>query len=502
MAQPQQAKAQRITPRAKDFSEWYGDVITQAQLADYSPVRGCMVIRPHGYRMWELMQRALDDMIKASGHQNAYFPLFIPMSYLAKEAEHVEGFAKEVALVTHTRLRATGKEGKDAVAVDPTSALEEPLVVRPTSETIIYGMLAKWIQSYRDLPVLLNQWCNIVRWEMRTRLFLRTTEFLWQEGHTAHATSEEAEAEARMILGMYRRFQEEWLALPVLTGLKTDSERFAGAVRTYALEGLMQDNKAMQAGTSHFLGQNFGKAFGVQFQTAAGGLDYVWSTSWGVSTRLIGGLIMTHSDDNGLIAPPKVAPVQVVIVPIWKTDEERSQVSGVGSQMKADLEKSGLRVEFDVRENMKPGAKYFEWEARGVPVRLEIGPRDLAAGQVMLARRTGGKGPVPLQGVTGSVTKALDEIQAGLFAAAKERRERNSIRGATKAQFLEFIKGPGGFVYGGFCGKSTCEAEIKQETNATIRVLPDPEFRSKDVPKTCVWCGAPSVAEAVWAQAY
>ncbi len=280
------AQAQKITPRAKDFSEWYGDVITQAQLADYSPVRGCMVIRPHGYRIWELMQRALDDMIKASGHKNAYFPLFIPMSYLAKEAEHVEGFAKEVALVTHTRLRATGKEGKGAIEVDPTSALEEPLVVRPTSETIIYGMLAKWIQSYRDLPMLLNQWCNIVRWEMRTRLFLRTTEFLWQEGHTAHATSDEAEAEARLILGMYRRFQEEWLALPVLTGLKTDSERFAGAVRTYALEGLMQDNKAMQAGTSHFLGQNFAKAFGVQFQTAAGGLDHVWSTSWGVSTRL------------------------------------------------------------------------------------------------------------------------------------------------------------------------------------------------------------------------
>src|SRR5213076_738233 len=276
---PVMAQAQKITPRAQDFSEWYNDVIMQAQLADYSPVRGCMVIRPHGYRIWELMQRALDDMIRATGHQNAYFPLFIPMSYLAKEAEHVEGFAKEVALVTHTRLRATGKEGKDAVAVDPTSALEEPLVVRPTSETIIYGMLAKWIQSYRDLPVLLNQWCNIVRWEMRTRLFLRTTEFLWQEGHTAHATSEEAEAEARLILGMYRRFQEEWLALPVLTGLKTDSERVAGAVRTYVLEGLMQDNKAMQAGTSHFLGQNFAKAFGVQFQTAAGGLDHVWSTS-------------------------------------------------------------------------------------------------------------------------------------------------------------------------------------------------------------------------------
>jgi prolyl-tRNA synthetase len=496
------AQAQKITPRAKDFSEWYGDVITQAQMADYSPVRGCMVIRPHGYRIWELMQRALDDMIKASGHQNAYFPLFIPMSYLAKEAEHVEGFAKEVALVTHTRLRATGKEGKHAIEVDPTSALEEPLVVRPTSETIIYGMLAKWVQSYRDLPVLLNQWCNIVRWEMRTRLFLRTTEFLWQEGHTAHATSEEAETEARQILGMYRRFQEEWLALPVLTGLKTDSERFAGAVRTYALEGLMQDNKAMQAGTSHYLGQNFAKAFGVQFQTAAGGLDYVWSTSWGVSTRLIGGLIMTHSDDNGLVTPPKLAPVQVVIVPIWKSDEEKAKLLETGAGIKRDLEQAGVRVEFDQREGMKPGAKYFEWEARGVPVRLEIGPRDLASGQVILARRTGGKTPAPLAGVAGTVTKALDEIQTGLLAAARERREKNSIRDATKAQFLEFINGPGGFVYGGFCGDPACEAEIKQQTNATIRVLPDPEFRSKETPKTCMWCDAPSIVEAVWALAY
>jgi prolyl-tRNA synthetase len=363
-------------------------------------------------------------------------------------------------------------------------------------------MFAKWIQSYRDLPLLLNQWANVVRWEMRTRLFLRTTEFLWQEGHTAHATSEEAESEARLILGLYRRFQEEWLALPVLTGLKTDSERFAGAVRTYALEGLMQDNKAMQAGTSHYLGQNFAKAFGVQFQTAAGGLDYVWSTSWGVSTRLIGGLIMTHADDNGLIAPPKVAPVQVAIVPIWKTDDERNQLSVVGNQIKSDLEKAGVRVEFDVRDNMKPGAKYFEWEALGVPVRLEIGPRDLASGQAVLARRTGGKGPVSLQDLTGAVTTALDEIQAALLSAAKERREKNSIRGVTKAQFLEFIKGGGGFAYGGFCGDPACETEIKEQTNATIRVLPDPEFRSKEAPKTCMWCDAPSVAEAVWAQAY
>ncbi len=461
-----------------------------------------MVIRPHGYRIWELMQRALDDMFRASGHRNAYFPLFIPMSFLAKEAEHVEGFAKEVALVTHTRLRATGKEGAGAIAVDPTSELEEPLVVRPTSETIIYAMFAKWIQSYRDLPLLLNQWCNVVRWELRTRLFLRTTEFLWQEGHTAHADEAGAEQEARLILGIYRRFAEEWMAMPVITGAKTESEKFAGALRTYAIEALMQDNKALQAGTSHNLGQNFAKAFNVQYQTASGRLEYAWNTSWGVSTRLIGGLIMTHSDDNGLVAPPQLAPVQIAIVPIWKTDEERNRLSVVGRQVKADLEKSGLRVEFDDRENMKPGAKYFEWEALGVPVRLEIGPRDLASSQVVLARRSGAKGPVALQSVTGSVTTALDEIQQALFAAARERREKNSIRGATKGQFLEFMKGGGGFAYGGFCGSPTCEAEIKTQTNATIRVLPDPEFRSKEVPKQCMWCDAPSIAEAVWAQAY
>jgi prolyl-tRNA synthetase len=463
-----------------------------------------MVIRPHGFRIWELMQRALDDMFRATGHRNAYFPLFIPMSFLAKEAEHVEGFAKEVAVVTHTRLRATGKEGADAIAVDPTSALEEPLVVRPTSETIIYAMFAKWIQSYRDLPLLLNQWANVVRWELRTRLFLRTTEFLWQEGHTAHVDEADAEREARLILGIYRRFCEEWMAMPVITGVKTESEKFAGALRTYAIEALMQDNKGLQAGTSHNLGQNFAKAFGVQYQTAAGGLEYVWNTSWGVSTRLIGGLIMTHSDDHGLVAPPKLAPVQVVIVPIWKTEDERAQLSAVGRQLKDDLEKNGLRVEFDQRENMKPGAKYFEWEALGVPVRLEIGPRDLASGQAVLARRGGGKGPVSLQGMVNSVTTALDEIQASLLAAARERREKNSTRGVTKTQFIELMQlaSGGGFAYGGFCGSPSCEAEIKAQTGATIRVLPDPEFRSKEVPRNCMWCGAPSIAEAVWAQAY
>ncbi|OLC08244.1 MAG: proline--tRNA ligase [Gemmatimonadetes bacterium 13_1_40CM_70_11] len=496
------AQAQRITPRAKDFSEWYNDVIMQAELADYSPVRGCMVIRPLGYRVWELMQRALDDMFEATGHRNAYFPLFIPMSFLAKEAEHVEGFAKEVALVTHTRLKATGKAGAGAVAVDPSSALEEPLVVRPTSETIIYAMFAKWIQSYRDLPLLLNQWCNVVRWELRTRLFLRTTEFLWQEGHTAHATEPEAEAEARLILGIYRKFAEEWMAMPVLTGVKTESEKFAGALRTYAIEALMQDNKGLQAGTSHNLGQNFARAFGVQYQTAAGGLEHVWNTSWGVSTRLVGGLIMTHSDDNGLIAPPKLAPVQAVIVPIWKTDEERSQVSDLGGRVRDQLAKAGIRVQLDLRDNLKPGAKYFEWEAKGVPLRLELGPRDLAAGQALAARRTGGKSPMKLDGIAAAVTKALEETQAALLAAATRRREEHSLRGATKARFIEFMKEPGGFVYGGFCGGGDCEAAIKAETGATVRVLPDPEFRSPEAPQTCLWCDKPSVAEAVWAQAY
>ncbi len=496
------AQAQKITPRAKDFSAWYNDVIMQAELADYSPVRGCMVIRPHGYRLWELMQCALDDMFRATGHQNAYFPLFIPLSFLAKEAEHVEGFAKEVAVVTHTRLRATGKTGSGAIAVDPESALEEPLVIRPTSETIIYAMFAKWIQSYRDLPLLLNQWCNVVRWELRTRLFLRTTEFLWQEGHTAHATEADAEAEARQMLGVYRAFQEQWMAVPVITGVKTEREKFAGALRTYALEALMQDNKALQAGTSHNLGQNFSKAFNVQYQTTSGGLEHVWNTSWGVSTRMIGGLIMTHGDDNGLVCPPRLAPIQVVIVPIWKTDEEHSQVTGVGERVKADLVKLGLRVELDVRDTVKPGAKYYEWEARGVPLRLEIGPRDVAGGQVMIVRRTGGKAPVKLDGLAAMVVRALDEIQVALLQAAKDRRDANSIRGVTRQRFIEFMKDSSGFAYGGFCGSDACEAEIKQETGATVRVLPDPEFRSPEAPRTCMWCGAASVAEAVWAQAY
>jgi len=475
-----------ITPRAEDFSQWYNDVIMRAELADYSPVRGCMVIRPRGYGIWELMQRALDDMFKETGHQNAYFPLFIPQSFLAKEAEHVEGFAPQTAVVT----RGGGKE------------LEEPLVVRPTSETIIYALFAKWIQSYRDLPLLLNQWANIVRWEMRTRLFLRTTEFLWQEGHTAHATDDEAQEETRLILGLYRRFMEEWMAMPVITGRKTESEKFAGAVRTYACEALMQDNRALQAGTSHHLGQNFAKAFEVKYQTADGGLDHVWNTSWGVSTRLVGGLIMTHSDDTGLVCPPRLAPTQVVIVPIWKSDEQRAAVLEVANRLKTELRQAGMRIELDDRDGLKPGAKYYEWEGRGVPVRLEIGPRDVAQSQAMVARRTGGKSPSSLADIVSTLRSTLEGIQRDLLSAAVVRRDENSYRSVTREQLVELMTGPGGFAYGGFCGGESCEMEIKERTKATIRAIPDAEFASDPAPQTCLWCGETAVNEAVWAKAY
>ncbi len=475
-----------VTPRAEDFSQWYNDVIMRAELADYSPVRGCMVIRPRGYGIWELMQRALDGMFKETGHQNAYFPLFIPQSFLAKEAEHVEGFAPETAVVT----MGGGK------------VLDEPLVVRPTSETIIYSSYAKWIQSYRDLPLLLNQWANIVRWEMRTRLFLRTTEFLWQEGHTAHATDAEAQEEALLILDIYRRFMEEWMAMPVVTGVKTDSERFAGALRTYACEALMQDNRALQAGTTHHLGQNFAKAFDVTFQTADGGVDYVWSTSWGVSTRLVGGIIMSHGDDTGLVCPPRLAPTQVVIVPIWKSATDRVLVMEVSQRLVRQLRDGGIRVELDDRDGMKPGAKYYEWEGRGVPVRLEIGPRDVAQDQVVVARRTGGKTSVKLSDLNRMLSYTLDEIQKQLYSTAVERLEQNSIRNVHKDQFIEFMNGRAGFAYGGFCGNERCEQEIKDLTKATVRVLPDPEFRSDPSPAECAWCGMPSVSEAVWAKAY
>jgi prolyl-tRNA synthetase len=481
------AESKALTTRTADFSAWYNEVIARAELADYSPVRGCMVIRPNGYAIWEQMQQALDRMFKDTGHQNAYFPLFIPQSFLSREAEHVEGFAPETAVVTI----AGGKE------------LEEPLVVRPTSETIIYSMYAKWIQSYRDLPLLINQWANVVRWELRTRLFLRTTEFLWQEGHTAHASEAEAEAETRQMLGVYRRFAEDWMAMPVITGRKTDSEKFAGALRTYAIEALMQDNKSLQAGTSHNLGQNFARAFEVTYQTSEGSIDFVWNTSWGVSTRLIGGLIMTHSDDSGLVCPPKLAQWQVVIVPIFRTDEERGSVLAAADRLLRELRAAGVRTHLDAREGMKPGAKYYEWEARGVPLRLEIGPRDVAAESAMLARRVGAKKEsVPMAGLPGRIQSEMEAMQIALLEAARERRERASLRGANRAEFIARMEGEGGFVYAGFCGSPTCEAEIKEQTKATIRVLPDEEFRSPKQPTTCMWCDAPSTAEAVWARAY
>jgi prolyl-tRNA synthetase len=484
----------KLTTRAEDFSAWYNEVVLRAELADYSPVRGCMVIRPLGYGIWERMQRALDDMFKATGHKNAYFPLFIPESFLHKEAKHVEGFAPEVAVVTH----GGGKK------------LEEPLVVRPTSETIIYSMFSKWVQSYRDLPLLINQWANVVRWEMRTRLFLRTLEFLWQEGHTAHATHDEAEEEARRMLGVYRTFMEGWMAMPVITGQKTAAERFAGALRTYACEAMMQDNKALQAGTSHNLGQNFAKAFDLKFQSESGTQEYAWNTSWGVSTRLVGGLVMTHGDDVGLRVPPLLAPTELVIVPIWRGDADRGRVLEAARRIEQTLgnwerrERNRLRVHLDARDGMKPGAKYYEWELRGVPLRMELGPRDLDNNQAVLVRRdTKEKRPVPLDTIGKEVEELLERIQADMLATARERMDARSLRGPiTYDRFRQLMDGEGAFVYAGWCGSENCEAQIKEETKATIRVLPDEEFRSAEAPKTCLKCGRTASAEALWAKAY
>jgi prolyl-tRNA synthetase len=484
------ADEQKLTTRAQDFSAWYNEVVLRAELADYSPVRGCMVIRPNGYGVWERMQRALDDMFKATGVRNAYFPLLIPESFLRKEAQHVEGFAPETAVVT----RGGGKE------------LEEPLIVRPTSETIIYAMFAKWIQSYRDLPLLINQWCNVVRWEMRTRLFLRTLEFLWQEGHTAHATHDDAEAETRLILSIYRRFMDEWMAMPVVTGLKSKSETFAGALRTYACEAMMQDNKALQAGTSHNLGQNFARAFEVTYQTEGGGTEYVWSTSWGVSTRLIGGLVMAHGDDIGLRVPPLLAPIELAIVPIYRSDDQRGRVLEAADRVRDTLANAAtpIRVQVDTRETMTPGAKYFDWELRGVPLRLELGPRDLDQNQGVLVRRDSrAKRPVPLAELPRVASELLATIQRDMFAAALERREANSLRGPiTYDRFRQVMEGDGAFVYTGWCGSADCESAVKEDTKATIRVLPDPEFRSPEAPPSCIKCGETAIAEALWAKAY
>jgi prolyl-tRNA synthetase len=500
------ANEKALTPRAEDFSAWYNEAVLRAELADYSPVRGCMVIRPYGYRLWELMRDQLDRRFKETGHQNAYFPLFIPQSFLAREAEHVEGFAKEAAIVTHTRLKATGEKGAGALIPDPESKLEEPLVIRPTSETIIYEMFSRWVQSYRDLPLLINQWANVVRWEMRTRLFLRTTEFLWQEGHTAHTTEAEAEEETLRMLGVYREFMEEWMALPVVTGPKSRSETFPGALRTYATEALMQDNRALQNGTSHNLGQNFSRQFNLTFASESGGEEYAWNTSWGVSTRMIGGLVMTHGDDQGLVIPPRLAPIQVVIVPIFRKDEERDLVLGKARQIAGAL--APIRTHIDGRDKMTPGAKFFEWETKGVPFRIEVGPKDIAKGQLVLARRIVAQGGerkefLPEAEVLEGMEQRLEEFQGFLLERARERREANSHRGvADYGRFREIVEGPGGFVYTGWCGSEECEVRVKEETRATIRVLPFEEFRSPEAPTRCIACGGAAQAEALWARAY
>ena len=473
-----------ITPQSQDFGRWYIDVVRRAELADYSPVKGCMVIRPYGYAIWELMQQGLDRRFKATGHVNAYFPLFIPESLLMKEAEHVEGFAPQVAWVTQ----------------GGTEVLEERLVVRPTSETIIGTMYAKWIQSWRDLPILINQWANVVRWEKVTRLFLRTTEFLWQEGHTAHETAEEAEHETRKMLGVYKEFAETELAMPVIDGQKTDSEKFAGAERTYSIEALMRDGRALQAGTSHNLGQNFSKSYEIRFQARDKSLQYAWTTSWGVSTRLIGGVIMTHGDEGGLILPPRIAPYQVVMVPIPRGNW-RETVLPKAQAIRDELVARGIRVMLDDRDSQTPGWKFNEWEMRGVPLRLEIGPKDIEKSQVVLARRdTREKSFTPMEGLAAHVEQRLVEIQAALFDRAMKFRTEHTSEASTYDEFKQIMDGRPGFVIAPWCGSVTCEATIKTETQATIRNIP---FSSAPLEgKSCMKCGQPAVASAWFAKAY
>lgn len=488
--------AKRITDREKDYSQWYLDVVKEAKLADHSPVRGCMVIRPHGYALWENMKLALDQMFKDTGHENAYFPLFIPKSFLSKEAQHVEGFAKECAVVTHSRLKSVD----GGVEVDPESRLDEELIVRPTSETIIWDAYKNWIQSYRDLPILINQWANVVRWEMRTRLFLRTMEFLWQEGHTAHATEQEAVDETLQMLDVYRTFAEEYMAMPVVTGVKTASERFAGAIDTYCIESLMQDGKALQAGTSHFLGQNFAKAFDVKFQDHDGEHKYVWATSWGVSTRLIGGLIMTHSDDKGLVLPPKLAPYQVVVVPIYRSDEQRTEVLEYARPIINSLKEKGITVKLDNRDNFKPGWKFAEHEAQGTPLRIAIGPRDVKNGNLELARRdTFEKNIISNENVAEHIDELLDTIQNDLFSAAKKRIESNTHHAENYDEFKDIIENKGGFVYAHWDGTDETEAKIKEETKATIRCIP---LNSDDKPGKCMISGETSPKKVLFARSY
>jgi len=489
--------AKKITKREEDYSKWYNDIVIQADLAEYSAVRGCMVIKPSGYAIWESMQAELDKMFKETGHVNAYFPLFIPKSYFAKEAKHVEGFAKECAVVTHYRLKNSEDGG---IEVDPNAKLEEELIVRPTSETIIWDTYKNWIQSYRDLPLLINQWANVVRWEMRTRLFLRTAEFLWQEGHTAHATRNEAEVEAKKMLEVYADFAENYMAIPVIKGVKSESERFAGAIETYCIEALMQDGKALQAGTSHFLGQNFAKAFDVKFLNKENKQEFVWATSWGVSTRLIGALIMTHSDDKGLIVPPKLAPFQVVIVPIYMKDNQRVQVLEKAKIIEKNLKRIGIRVKVDDRDTHKPGFKFAEYELKGVPLRIAIGPRDIENNTVELARRDIlEKQTIGIDNLENIILDLLDEIQNNLFKKAFDFREKNTRKADNWEEFKNILDNHGGFILAHWDGNSETEEKIKNETKATIRAIP---LDSIEEEGKCIYSGKASNRRVLFAKAY
>ncbi len=489
--------AKELTSRSENYSQWYNDLVVKADLAENSSVRGCMVIKPYGYAIWEKMQAVLDKMFKDTGHVNAYFPLFIPKSFFSKEANHVKGFAKECAVVTHYRLKNNPDGG--GVIVDPEAKLEEELIVRPTSETIIWNTYKNWIQSYRDLPVLCNQWANVVRWEMRTRLFLRTAEFLWQEGHTAHATRQEALDETMQMINVYATFAEEYLAIPVIKGAKTENERFAGAMETYCIEALMQDGKALQAGTSHFLGQNFARAFDVTFANKEGRDEYVWATSWGVSTRLMGALIMAHSDDNGLVLPPKLAPFQVVIVPIYKNEEQLSAISEKVNEIIDKLKVRGISVKYDYLDNKKPGWKFAEYELKGVPVRLAMGPRDLENGTVEVARRdTLTKDVVPVATIDEYVEKLLDDIQNNIYKKALDFRTEKTTKVNTYEEFKEVLNNKGGFVLAHWDGTSETEQKIKEETKATIRCIPF----EREEEGTCIYSGKPSKGRVLFAIAY
>ena len=489
----------KLTSRAKDYSKWYNEIVVNADLAENSAVRGCMIIKPFGYAIWEKMQAELDKMFKSTGHENAYFPLFVPKSLFEAEEKNAEGFAKECAVVTHYRLK-NDEENPGKLTIDPKAKLEEELVVRPTSEAVIWNTYKSWIQSYRDLPIKINQWANVVRWEMRTRLFLRTAEFLWQEGHTAHATKEEALEETQLMNQVYADFVENYMAIPVLQGTKTASERFAGAEETYCIEALMQDGKALQAGTSHFLGQNFAKAFDVKYATTEGDLEYVWATSWGVSTRLIGALIMTHSDDNGLVLPPNLAPLQVVIIPIYKGAEQQQQIAKVAENLKAQLEEKGVRVKFDNRDKFKPGYKFNEYELKGVPLRIAIGPKDFEKNTVEVARRdTLEKIIIPQQEVLMHVTEQLDQMQEALFQKALDFRANNMTEVNDYDEFKKILDLKGGFLLAHWDGTAETEEAIKKETKATIRCIP---LTEKKETGQCIYSGKPSLQRVVFAKAY